>query len=100
VEISDTRGPGKTWKLIVEAKEQLTSPEGHILAPLILTTADGNQTVLTQGVSSVVAEATTGSEADQTVNWQSGKGFSLNVPAGSYAGEYQGEVEWQLQDAP
>ncbi|VDG20463.1 cell surface protein [Lactobacillus sp.] [Lactiplantibacillus mudanjiangensis] len=105
VTVDDTRTVGASWKLMATATPlTTTSGTAHTLAgDLVYRAGDGSadQVLTDKSVEVANGQRQSGSTTTKvTTDWTSSKGILLKVAPSTYAGDYSGEVDWTLQDAP
>lgn len=101
--VTDDRGKGSKWQLTAKLKTSFTN-NGKILSnSLVYKTSTGEETI-TENAAQVIAKHTTGTDSEKTVisdSWTNTQGLMLKLEEGkAYAGEYNGTIEWTLNDAP
>lgn len=105
LQVNDARGTGSKWQLTA----QLTQPMTATNAPA--TRLDGNLTYQASATATPVAIDTTGvvvashqatSDDDTTnaLNWDADAGMLLHVNSSAVSGTYEGEITWNLANAP
>lgn len=100
--VRDGRGRGNSWQLQLRVSKPFTTANGHELSGEII--YRNQQTTQTLGNQPTVIEqrATTRDDerTDVAGDWESDTGVLVSVAGDAVAGEYSGELTWQLMDAP
>ncbi|EUJ42339.1 WxL domain-containing protein [Listeria riparia] len=101
--VHDNRKEKHSWALTATLLTPMKGTNGKTLANgLIFKDKDGIETPLSQQALIVYDYTPTEATTETTkVKWREDEGILLKVHAGeAYAQEYQGQVEWNLIDAP
>ncbi|WP_125582626.1 lectin-like domain-containing protein [Levilactobacillus cerevisiae] len=104
--VNDARGTGSTWELTARMTKPMTStttPSATLAGTLMYkSTATATPTVIGTDSAVPVATHTSTSDDDTTdaTNWDSDAGMLLHVNSSAVNGTYQGEITWNLANAP
>lgn len=100
--VSDERGTGRRWKLLVRQGEDFQTPSGQPLSGQLLFSW-GNQSQPINEMDTLIATHTTASDTDVvdvSGHWQTNEGPLMAINSDTLAGQYHGTLEWRLQDTP
>lgn len=102
LQVRDDRGTGSSWKLQLSVSKSFTTTSGNQLSGDMVYCCDG--TTKTLGTEPTVIEQQTTKQDDEVTDvaghWGAKEGVLMAVDGDAVAGEYQGELLWQLTDAP
>ncbi|KRM71262.1 Ig-like domain-containing protein [Lacticaseibacillus brantae] len=102
LEIEDTRGDGKSpWQLTLREADPLHSGTHDLSGLLTYTNKTGK--IALSGNAAVVESGQFSTDGSLTISdsWNDKTGLSIEVPASQQLlGEYDGTLEWSLQDVP
>lgn len=100
--VRDERAGENRWKLQASLAEPLRDERGHLLqGDMVYQTGHEQKVIGTDPV--VVHEQRThglGEETDVIGGWHQNSGMLIQVHGSATVGQYQGELRWQLADAP
>ncbi|WP_258115532.1 hypothetical protein [Levilactobacillus yiduensis] len=100
--VSDERGAGRRWKLLVRQGEDFQTQAGHPLSGQLLFSW-GDQSKPINEMDTLIATHTTASDADVvdvSGHWETNEGPLMAINSDTLAGQYRGILEWRLQDTP
>ncbi|MCU2243127.1 BspA family leucine-rich repeat surface protein [Enterococcus faecalis] len=101
--VTDDRGIGSKWQLTAKLQTPFTN-NGKILSNSLVYKTSSGEEVITENAAQVIETHTTSTDSEKTVisdNWTNTQGLMLKLEEGkAYAGEYDGTIEWTLNDTP
>lgn len=100
--VRDLRGSGNQWSMTVRLVDSLANGES-LLAESLYYIKDGNEQIINENTSAAVYEKTTDSKDTIHISdeWTGKNKPILKVRAGAARiGNYQGTIQWSLQDVP
>lgn len=102
--VRDGRGAGSSWKLQLNVSKKFTTTDGRELSGDVVYRNGKARQKLTIGDKPTVIEEQTTKEDDECVDvaqkWKDNDGVLIEVNGDAVAGDYNGELLWQLTDAP
>lgn len=102
--VKDLRGKGQRWSITAKMLELLTNSNGDELGKSLYYTYNGNEQVMGLEASALIYNWTTESSSTVHVSdsWESDETMPfIKVKGGqTKKGEYQGTIQWTLQDVP
>ncbi|ERK43307.1 hypothetical protein HMPREF0495_01582, partial [Levilactobacillus brevis ATCC 14869 = DSM 20054] len=102
VSVSDTRGGQNSWTV----KAALTGMSTNFPGTLIYQPGDGSSVSLNNQAATIDTGKAASSATDVSDDWSqtwtgaSSKGLFLKVPGSSTSGNYNGQINWELDDTP
>ncbi|PFJ19206.1 hypothetical protein COD67_22600, partial [Bacillus cereus] len=101
IRVKDTRGIGNSWRLTATLTEDFSDGKGNYLKDaLTFFDENGNESTMKPGVATNVYEHVTEDSQEVSINWQTDQGILLKVNPYVRVGDYTGEINWNLIDAP
>lgn len=102
--IRDGRGAGNSWKLQLNVSKKFISKDGQELSGnLIYRKKNSHYKQEIGGKPTVIEEQTTKTDderVDVAGKWRANDGVLIEVDGATVAGDYSGELLWQLTDGP
>lgn len=102
--VRDGRGAGSSWKLQLNVSKKFTTTDGRELSGNVVYRNGKARQKLTIGDKPTVIEEQTTKEDDECTDvakkWKDNDGVLIEVNGDAVAGDYSGELLWQLTDAP
>ncbi|MDT6980262.1 lectin-like domain-containing protein [Levilactobacillus zymae] len=101
VRVLDTRAAGARWSLQA-AVGDFTTSDGHKLAGG-LTYSDGDSSIKLTSTPTTIHQGTSSTNQDVTDvvdDWTDETGIQLTVDGDALSGDYSGQIDWTLTDAP
>lgn len=96
--ISDGRGAGSDWTLLVTANDLQRDSDGKLLSGgLVYVDGNNKQTAIGKTPVKVASKVTTADDETTAVSWRDNQGILLKVNGSAYKGSYHGEINWILQ---
>lgn len=104
LQIIDGRKKGSKWQLYAKLQQPLTNSSGKILSSGLSYQRDKEKKDITTNAYQIIQSHTTAKDREQTNlsnNWNDIQGLFLKVNEGeAQVGNYQGVIEWLLNDVP
>ncbi|WP_418611100.1 WxL domain-containing protein [Levilactobacillus brevis] len=100
--VSDTRGGKNSWTV----KAALTAMSTSFPGTLIYQPGDGSSLSLNNQAATIDTGKAASSATDVSDDWSqtwtgaASKGLFLKVPGSSTSGNYNGQINWELDDTP
>lgn len=102
--VHDGRGAGSSWKLQLNVSKKFTTTDGRELSGNVVYRKGKTQQKQNIGAKPTVIEEQTTKEDDECTDvaqkWKDDDGVLIEVNGDAVAGDYSGELLWQLTDAP
>lgn len=101
LKVRDTRDAGRSWKLAVRVSEPFATTDQRQLSGNLAWVQKKQTTHIKAGEAFPIPASPKGQEElDVTRSWGADEGLMLNVNSDAVAGEYAGQLTWELYDAP
>ncbi|MBC1210783.1 hypothetical protein HB815_07570 [Listeria booriae] len=103
ITVNDSRNTKQNWTLTAKMTQPMKGTNGRTLSNgLIFRDNNGTETPLSsQSLPVYEYQPNTNTTNTTKVSWAANQGILLKVKSGeAYAQDYQGQVEWSLNDAP
>lgn len=101
LKVRDTRAAGRSWKLAVRVSEPFATTDQRQLSGNLAWVQKKQTTHIKAGEAFPIPASPKGQEElDVTRSWAADEGLMLNVNSDAVAGEYAGQLTWELYDAP
>ncbi len=102
--VRDGRGAGSSWKLQLNVSKKFTTTDGRELSgDVVYRNGKARQKQTIGDKPTVIEEQTTKTDdecTDVAKKWKDDDGVLIEVNGDAVAGDYSGELLWQLTDAP